>query len=530
MAGNGKPAGKRGAKEMLVKSTREGEGGDLEPALGTANALRSRETVAEGAAPLLLRVCTFVLGVAMAYSAFSYESALNTGKPPVLDVHAPRALRGRGPAGRVVWVLVDGLRLDASRGMKALNRLRAEGEDVSARAEFPTFSGPNFVAQASGIEPAASGVLSNGYPGEVALDSVFRRAKMAGLRTAVLTTDPDQGLSDTYASWTDEAHIEDPELHLPSAELVFAHIGYVDWAAHAAGTKSAEYRAAVARADDTIGRIARTLDPTREALVVTSDHGNLDDGGHGGTEREVTRIPIVVWGAGAVRRTQAGRGRDVAPTIASLLGIGPLTHATGRSLVHGDFATARQRAAARAAVRTAGALQVDYVPAVIPLTVVALLILGAGSGLDMRRLVTSATYALVFAGLLLATRTLSFSMSNDSALFGARLTTLCVAAALAQLRIGGRSSLVPAALVASLAVLVTAVVAARQPLAPVDGTLRFLPIPALTGLAFVCLMTAAIGRNPRVVPRGEPDLVEHALSELRPAGRAGYDLRVDRTS
>jgi len=38
-------------------------------------------------------------------------------------------------------------------------------------------------------------------------------------------------------------------------------------------------------------------------------------------------------------------------------------------------------------------------------------------------------------------------------------------------------------------------VAARQPLAPVDGTIRFLPIPAITGLAFACLVGAALGRR-----------------------------------
>ena len=174
------------------------------------------------------RLCAFVLAAGLGYAAWSYESTLNVRRPAVLDVRAARASQAHGPAARVVWVLIDGLRLDASREMTDLNRLRAEGEDVSARAEFPTFSAPNFVAQASGIEPAASGVLTNGYPEEVALDSVFRRAKIAGLRTAVLTTDRDPGLDWTYASWVDETVIEDPEVHLPPAHLVFVHIGYVE--------------------------------------------------------------------------------------------------------------------------------------------------------------------------------------------------------------------------------------------------------------------------------------------------------------
>jgi hypothetical protein len=271
----------------------------------------------------------------------------------------------------------------------------------------------------------------------------------------------------------------------------------VDWAAHASGAQSDEYHADVARADAAIGRIVRTLDPASDALVVTSDHGNLDEGGHGGTEREVRMIPIVIWGAGAVRRTQAGRGRDVGPTIASLLGVGPLSHATGRSLVHGDGAAARQRKAARAVVHASGALHVDHVPAAVPLAVIALLLLRGGRRPRLRRVLVAMPYALVFAGLVAASRTTSFSVSNDSAFFGLRLTTLCVLAGIAQVYVGGRSSVGSAAVVASLAVLAMVLVAARQPLAPVDGTIRFLPIPALTGLAFVCLMSAVLGQRDR---------------------------------
>src|SRR5207244_971547 len=104
---------------------------------------------------------------AVAWAAESYESDLNVWRPAVLAAAAPAPPRPRAGPSRLVWVLVDGLRLDASRRMPVLNRLRADGLDVVARAEFPSFSGPQFIAQASGIEPAASGVLSNGFPREV---------------------------------------------------------------------------------------------------------------------------------------------------------------------------------------------------------------------------------------------------------------------------------------------------------------------------------------------------------------------------
>jgi hypothetical protein len=456
------------------------------------------------------------LAAGLAYAAWSYERSENVRRPPVLGVDPPGAPIRRGPATRVVWVMIDGLRLDASRRMATLDRLRVQGEDVAGRAEFPTFSRPNFVAQASGIEPVGSGAVSNGDLGEVALDSVFRRAKLAGLRTAVVTTDFDRGIAETYGSWVDDAIVHDPGVSLPPADLVFAHVGFVDRAGHEFGAASPGYRAAVVRADAVIACIARSLDPTRDALVVSSDHGHLDAGGHGGTERDVVRIPIVVWGAGVVRGSRIGRGRDVGPTIASLLGIGPLAHATGRPLVHGDVRAARQRDAVRAAVDATRPGH-DRLPPAVPLVALALLVLGVTCDVEPRSIASAPTYALVFAVLVLATDTVSFSVSNDSTLFGARLVALCMLAGLAQLRVGGRSSLVPAAVVAAVLAL-TALAAAHRPGASMRGMLWFLPIPALAGLAFICFMSGlagrryAVGRRPR-----EP---------LRSAGPASFETDV----
>src|SRR5947199_176497 len=343
----------------------------------------------------IARLGAFALAIGVAYAAWSYQSHLIAPTPAVLRLHELPPSRGHAPARRVVWIMVDGLRLDASRDMHVLNKLRADGEDVCARAEFPTYSGPNLVAQASGLEPAASGVMSNRYPAEVAFDSVFRRAKMAGLRTALITDDSDPGPTRTYASWVDETDAHDPDLPVPPAELVFVHIGYVD--------------------------------------------------------------------------------------------------ATGRPLVHANVVTVRQRAVARAAVRAASSLHVDHVPLTIPVTVVVLLMLSTASSRLVRPLIVSPIYAVVFFGLLLATHTLSFSVSNDPGSFTARVIALSGFAALAQLRVGGRSSLAPASLVTSLVVLGTTVAASQQPLAPTGGLLLLLPISALAGLDFSCLVTAALG-------------------------------------
>src|SRR5262249_41584230 len=180
----------------------------------------------------------------------------------------------------------------------------------------------------------------------------------------------------------------------------------------------------------------------------------LGRGGHGGTEPEVVNIPVVVWGAGVAAGQRAvAQARDVGPTIVSLLGVGPLCHATGRPLVGDDAETARQRAVVCAAVRAAGRRRVDHVPATILIAVAVLMSLARRSPPGPRAFVTAPTYGLVLAVLLVLTHTMWFSVSTLTVPFAARLVALCAIAGLARLVVGGRASVAPAAVVSSTAVL-----------------------------------------------------------------------------
>src|SRR4051794_9978544 len=96
-----------------------------EPRPRTRHGIRSLAGKAVVAHHSLSRgACAFALAVGLAYAASNYEDALNVPGPAVLRVAAPLVSTGSAKAARVVWVLVDGLRLDASRRMTALNRLR----------------------------------------------------------------------------------------------------------------------------------------------------------------------------------------------------------------------------------------------------------------------------------------------------------------------------------------------------------------------------------------------------------------------
>ena len=83
----------------------------------------------------------------------------------------------------------------------------------------------------------------------------------------------------------------------------FVYLGAVDFAGHATGSGTA-YRAALRAADQRVGRLvaavrARPSGPEEDwTIVVVTDHGHLDEGGHGGREPEVTTASAAAAGPG----------------------------------------------------------------------------------------------------------------------------------------------------------------------------------------------------------------------------------------
>ena len=101
------------------------------------------------------------------------------------------------------------------------------------------------------------------------------------------------------ASWirADEAVVEDATRALRERDLVaaFVYLGQVDMAGHLHDT-GARYVRALERADGLVGRLLAAIADRREewTVLVTTDHGHRDGGGHG------TRTPAetTVWFAG----------------------------------------------------------------------------------------------------------------------------------------------------------------------------------------------------------------------------------------
>jgi hypothetical protein len=269
-------------------------------------------------------------------SLMTYRSPLHAMPP------APGQPTGAPLARRLVIVLIDALRDDTSRRaqvMPYLNDLRERGASATMHSRPPSYSQPGFATLFTGAWPDISD--SPAFNADYAQietwtqDDLFSAAHRAGLRTAISgyfwfeklipqgsvdasfytsgeESTADRAVVDAARGWLDSG----------DAQLVLVHLDQVDWAGHhEGGPRDPRWDQAARRADDLLREMTAALDLNRDSLLVISDHGQIDRGGHGGQDAVVLREPLVLVGAG-IRPGRYGDIQmvDVAPTAAALLG------------------------------------------------------------------------------------------------------------------------------------------------------------------------------------------------------------------
>jgi predicted AlkP superfamily pyrophosphatase or phosphodiesterase len=117
------------------------------------------------------------------------------------------------------------------------------------------------------------------------------------------------------------------------ADFTFIYMGEPDAAGHSFGWMGDEYRAAVARCWANIDRIRQALGDDY-TVIVTADHGGHGRS-HGCDIPEDMTIPVLLQGAAFTPNT-ATEGiniKDLAPTVATLLGVTPDAEWEGASLI-----------------------------------------------------------------------------------------------------------------------------------------------------------------------------------------------------
>jgi hypothetical protein len=245
--------------------------------------------------------------------------------------------------GRVVYIIVDGLREDVSRTMPALNNLRARGFDAVVRTSQPSLSFPNWTTLMSGAPQRISGVTTNWFTEKVPVETLVDVAMGADRTMAVSApTDFEQlyGVERTghtfLRDWEEGVYmsgeITDKAISLgqeSGASFLLVHLPDIDEAGHASGGASQAYRDMALKVDGEIGRLVAAFQAPDTTFVIAADHGHIDTGGHGGPEDVVTLVPAVFVGPNVRLGKGEGTQDQVAPTIALLADLALPRNATG---------------------------------------------------------------------------------------------------------------------------------------------------------------------------------------------------------
>jgi type I phosphodiesterase/nucleotide pyrophosphatase len=285
---------------------------------------------------LLIAVGAYLWATGIMDSLYDFRSPLHDNPP------APGQAVGAPLTRRVIFVLIDALRDDTSHKtdvMPFLNQLRGQGAWATMHSRTPSYSEPGYTVLMTGAWPDISdGPALNLDFADIPTwtqDNLFSAAHRAGLKTAVSGYNWFEKLipqdtvdasfytpgEDQYAD-VEVVNAAMPWLQSGEYQFVLVHIDQVDYAGHhEGGPRDPHWDAAATRADELLKRIVSALDLSQDTVLVVSDHGQIDRGGHGGQDPIVLVEPFVLVGAGI----KPGEYPDiqmvnVAPTVAVLLG------------------------------------------------------------------------------------------------------------------------------------------------------------------------------------------------------------------
>jgi hypothetical protein len=295
---------------------------------------------------LVIALLGYFWATALMGSVFDYRSPLRFTPP------APAAPLGAALTHRVVIVLIDALRYDTSTNINAmpfLNNLRNQSASAKMHSQPPSYSEPGYTTLLTGAWPDINDgpAVNLDYPDIPAFtqDDIFSAVHRLGLRTAISgyywfeKLVPQTAVDASFYTSGEDAAADQAVVQaaLPmlagNFQLVLIHLDQVDYAGHhQGGPLDPRWNVAAKRADTELGQIVSALDLKQDTVIVLSDHGQIDRGGHGGSEPVNLLEPFVMAGAGVRPSSYYPDVQqvDVAPTVAALLGANFPASAQGR--------------------------------------------------------------------------------------------------------------------------------------------------------------------------------------------------------
>ncbi|MGW3327541.1 alkaline phosphatase family protein [Streptomyces virginiae] len=262
---------------------------------------------------------------------------------------------------KVLVIGIDGAVLDRVKVAAApnLNGLMAQG--LTARSTLyagpmaATSSGPGWSTIATGVWPDKHGVKDNSFIGKNYAAHPDFLTRIENAKPALNTyaaadwepiTSTDQN-GPIFSSKVDKRlslkgdrdgyRTEDPKIAAAAAaelrdqnpDAAFVYLGEIDAAGHSYGAASQQYLDTIARVDTLVGQLLTAVKnrPTYAQenwkILVSTDHGHTDSGGHGGSTIQERGTFVIAKGAGIPAGSVRSDVRlvDVAATALAQVGV-----------------------------------------------------------------------------------------------------------------------------------------------------------------------------------------------------------------
>ena len=252
---------------------------------------------------------------------------------------------------KVLLILVDGMRPDALTELAAAQAvIEKSAYTMSGSTVFPSMTLPCHMSLFHSVDPRRHGVTTNVYTPQVRPVKGLCEVLLEKKKTSAFfynweqlrdLSRPDSlAFSYYYKGGQDYETANNAVTHAAvehfkgnPVDFVFLYLGYPDAAGHKYGWMSDEYKAAVKNSWENITEVLGAL-PEDYTVIITADHGGHDRM-HGTEVPEDMTIPIMLMGQGIKPGSalQNANIKDIAPTVATLLGVEPDEEWEGTSLL-----------------------------------------------------------------------------------------------------------------------------------------------------------------------------------------------------
>lgn len=284
--------------------------------------------------------------------------------PPKAAQAWQRSERQRQPQSRarkkVLLVGIDGVRPDLLQEAETphLDALAAAGFLCNAGMRMPTISGPGWSNILTGVWPENHGVYGNDFAGknyDAYPDFLTRIERVRPALSTLAVADWPPLVSgagggpligdrvdakilfnaDQIGSYADAdarsaqtaAHV----LSVQNTDAAFVYLGNPDVVAHEVGALDPAYRQALETADAHVGQLIAAIKSrstyTQEdwLILVSTDHGHVDGGGHGGDSPAELTVFVLASGPAARRQCpeRTPQQVDLVATALTHLGLPP---------------------------------------------------------------------------------------------------------------------------------------------------------------------------------------------------------------